>query len=298
MHHFKYNIIKKEILAKRQDYFKELTEQKLNLDQFTNKSLNEVALMQKLKEANEILDELMVDNWSEYNKQESQEWIDIQIASDTNRTLYNSLLFKRKHNKNNIDTINERIIKLGKLVEFGDWLYGKLDKMEDALSIVELKKDYRPILESNTINKIVTSRGAIIVKCINSCFTNGMLHPNRFKNVSTHFEYLENDHELCFQNEVKVKVDNDFFKKIEFICDYLDFNDIEKNKELDDCYFPISYEIPNNFDTRTDVGLNGDSFDFHLSIINHEIHESYSGDILNCTFRLRLLIDFILSYKI
>lgn len=47
MNHFKYNIQKKEILAKRQDYFNELTQLKNDLDKFTKTSLNEVALIQK-----------------------------------------------------------------------------------------------------------------------------------------------------------------------------------------------------------------------------------------------------------
>ena len=289
MHHFKYNIEKKEILAKRQNYFNELTELKSDFDKFTNTSLNEVALIQKLKEANEILNELKFDNYSEFKKQESDESKDIEIAIKTNSELYNRLLFKRKQNENNIDSINERIIKLGKLLEFGDWLYGKLDKMEDALSIVELKKDYRPY--SNTING--SSRESIIIKC----YTKGISQPFGFKNEITYLEYLDNSNELCFQNEVKIDVDIDFFKKIEFICDYLDLSNLEKSRKKDDCFFPISFDLPNNFETRTDLGFNVDSFEFHLSIINHEIHESYNDNILNCPFRLRLLIDFILSYK-
>ena len=65
MHHFKYNLEKKEILAKRQDYYDELTTLKNDLEKFTNAALNEVVLIQKLKEANEILNELIYDNYSE-----------------------------------------------------------------------------------------------------------------------------------------------------------------------------------------------------------------------------------------
>jgi hypothetical protein len=291
MHHFKYNIEKKEILAKRQAYIDELTTLKNDLEKLTNTSLNEISLIQKLKEANEILNELTIDNYSEFKKQESQEWIDIKNATKTNSDLYNRLLLKKKDNRINIDSVTTRIIELEKIVEHGDLLYEKLEKLEDILKEAELKKDYRPVFKSNTINQIDTIREPIIIKC----FTKGMLQPFGYKNAVTHFEYLDN--QLCFKNGVKIDLDNDFLKKLHFICDYLELNKLEKYKEKDDCYFPISFEVPNNLDMRTDVGFDDNSFEFQLSIINYEIYESYNGHILNCSFRLRLLIDFILSYS-
>jgi hypothetical protein len=293
MHHFKYNIEKKEILAKRQAYIDELTTLKNDLEKLTNTSLNEISLIQKLKEANEILNELTIDNYSEFKKQESQEWIDIKNCTKTNSDLYNRLLLKKKDNRINIDSVTTRIIELEKIIELGDLLYEKLEKLDDILKEAELKKDYRPVFKSDTINQIDTIREPIIIKC----FTKGMLQPFGYKNAVTHFEYLYNYNQLVFQNEIKVEVDNDFFKKLHFICDYLDLNKLEKYKEEDNCYFPISFEVPNNFDMRTDVGFDDNSFEFQLSIINYEIHESYNGHILNCPFRLRLLIDFILSYN-
>jgi hypothetical protein len=291
MHHFKYNIEKKEILAKRQAYIDELTTLKNDLEKLTNTSLNEKSLIQKLKEANEILNELTIDNYSEFKKQESQEWIDIKNATKTNSDLYNRLLLKKKDNRINIDSVTTRIIELEKIVEHGDLLYEKLEKLEDILKEAELKKDYRPVFKSNTINQIDTIREPIIIKC----FTKGMLQPFGYKNAVTHFEYLDN--QLCFKNGVKIDADNDFLKKLHFICDYLELNKLEKYNEKDDCYFPISFEVPNNLDMRTDVGFDDNSFEFQLSIINYEIYESYNGHILNCSFRLRLLIDFILSYS-
>lgn len=291
MHHFKYNIEKKEILAKRQAYIDELTTLKNDLEKLTNTSLNEKSLIQKLKEANEILNELTIDNYSEFKKQESQEWIDIKNATKTNSDLYNRLLLKKKDNRINIDSVTTRIIELEKIVEHGDLLYEKLEKLEDILKEAELKKDYRPVFKSNTINQIDTIREPIIIKC----FTKGMLQPFGYKNAVTHFEYLDN--QLCFKNGVKIDADNDFLKKLHFICDYLELNKLEKYNEKDDCYFPISFEVPNNLDMRTDVGFDDNSFEFQLSIINYEIYESYNGHILNCSFRLRFLIDFILSYS-
>ena len=291
MHHFKYNIEKKEILAKRQAYIDELTTLKNDLEKLTNTSLNEKSLIQKLKEANEILNELTIDNYSEFKKQESQEWIDIKNATKTNSDLYNRLLLKKKDNRINIDSVTTRIIELEKIVEHGDLLYEKLEKLEDILKEAELKKDYRPVFKSNTINQIDTIREPIIIKC----FTKGILQPFGYKNAVTHFEYLDN--QLCFKNGVKIDADNDFLKKLHFICDYLELNKLEKYNEKDDCYFPISFEVPNNLDMRTDVGFDDNSFEFQLSIINYEIYESYNGHILNCSFRLRLLIDFILSYS-
>jgi len=291
MHHFKYNIEKKEILAKRQAYIDELTTLKNDLEKLTNTSLNEKSLIQKLKEANEILNELTIDNYSEFKKQESQEWIDIKNATKTNSDLYNRLLLKKKDNRINIDSVTTRIIELEKIIEHGDLLYEKLEKLEDILKEAELKKDYRPVFKSNTINQIDTIREPIIIKC----FTKGMLQPFGYKNAVTHFEYLDN--QLCFKNGVKIDADNDFLKKLHFICDYLELNKLEKYNEKDDCYFPISFEVPNNLDMRTDVGFDDNSFEFQLSIINYEIYESYNGHILNCSFRLRLLIDFILSYS-
>ena len=294
MHHFKYNLEKKEILAKRQDYFDELTTLKNDLEKFTNTALNEVALIQKLKEANEILNELIYGNYTEYKKQESEEWIDIKIANKTNSELYNRLLLKRKVNKTNIDSLNERVKILEKIVEYGDSLYGKLDKMDDEYSKACLKKDYRPILKPNTINEISVSRGAIVINCI----TKGTLQPFGFKKAITHFEYLDNSNELWFEKDVKIKVDNEFLKKIDFICDYLDLNNPEIYNENDNAFFPVSPELPTMFDLQTtDVGFDDNTFEFNLSLINHEIHESYSSYILNCPFRLRLLIDFILSYN-
>lgn len=294
MHHFKYNLEKKEILAKRQDYYDELTTLKNDLEKFTNTALNEVTLIQKLKEANEILNELIYDNYSEYKKQESAEWIDIKIANKTNSELYNRLLFKMKGNNIKIDSINERIKILEKIVEYGDSLFEKLDKMDYEYSKADLKKDYRPILKSNTINEISVSRGDIIIKCI----TKGTLQPFGFKKAITHFVYLDNSNELLFENDMKIKVDNEFLKKIEFICHYLDLNNPGIYKEKDNDFFPVSPETLKIFDLQTtDVGFDDNCFEFRLSLINHEIHESYNDYILNCPFRLRLLIDFILSYK-
>ena len=96
---------------------------------------------------------------------------------------------------------------------------------------------------------------------------------------------------------MKIKVDNEFLKKIDFICAYFDLNNLEKYSEKDDCFFPISINEPKMFDTRSDVKFDDDYFEFNLSILNHEIHESYNSHIRNCTFRLRLLVDFILSYN-
>lgn len=294
MHHFKYNIEQKEILAKRQDYYEELTTLKNDLDKFTNTALNEVVLIQKLKEANEILNELTFDNYSEYKKQESEEWKDIKNATKYNSELYNRLLLKRKDNKTNIDSINERIKILEKIIEYGDSLYEKLNKMDDEYSKVDLKKDYHPILKSNTINEISVLRGAIIINCI----TKGTLQPIGFKKAITYFEYLDNSNELFFENDVKIKVDDEFLKKIDFICHYLDLNNLRIYKEKDNDFFPVSPETLKVFDLQTtDVGFDDNSFEFNLSLINHEIHESYNSYILNCPFRLRLLIVFILSYN-
>jgi hypothetical protein len=294
MHHFKYNLEKKEILAKRQDYFDELNTLKNDLEKFTNTALNEVALIQKLKEANEILNELTFDNYSEYKKQESEEWVDIKNATKNNSELCNRLLLKRKDNKSNIDSINERIKLLEKIVEYGDSLFEKLNKLDDEYSKADQKKDYHPILKSNTINEISVSRGAIII----NCFTKGNLQPFGFKKAITYFEYLDNSNKLCFENDVKIKVDNEFLKKIDFMCDYLDLNNPGIYNENDNAFFPVSPETLKVFDLHTtDVGFDDNSFEFNLSLINHEIHESYNSYILNCPFRLRLLIDFILSYN-
>jgi hypothetical protein len=103
---------------------------------------------------------------------------------------------------------------------------------------------------------------------------------------------------LCFENDVKIKVDNEFLKKIDFMCDYLDLNNPGIYNENDNAFFPVSPETLKVFDLHTtDVGFDDNSFEFNLSLINHEIHESYNSYILNCPFRLRLLIDFILSYN-
>ena len=54
MHHFKYNIEKKEILLKRQAYIDEISMLKNDLEKLTNRQINEFSLIQKLKEANEF----------------------------------------------------------------------------------------------------------------------------------------------------------------------------------------------------------------------------------------------------
>ena len=165
--------------------------------------------------------------------------------------------------------------------------------MDSALLVSESKKDYRPFLQTNVHIEESANRGDIIIKCIAK--TN--MQPFGFKSEITQFEYFNNKNELCFNDKIIIKVDNEFLKKIEFICNYLDINNLEKYYWKDDWFFPISINA-NVFDLgTTDKGFESNIFEFKLLILNHEIHKEYSENILNCPFRLRLLIDFILSYK-
>ena len=149
---------------------------------------------------------MAIDNYSDYKKQESQEWIDIKNAIKKNSDLYNRLLIKKKYDRINIDSVNTRIIELEKIIELGVLLYDKLEKMDNILKEAELKKDYRPVYKSNTISQITSIRGPIIIKC----FTKGILQPFGYKNAVTHFEYL--DDQLYFKNGAKIDIDNDFKK--------------------------------------------------------------------------------------
>ena len=290
MHHFKYGLEKKTIRSKLDELNTEVLE-------LTEKLTEQIIVCQSeikdINEAKELMDILIKENQTEYEKQEGKEWIEIKEAilnNESRKEVLNKIiqLYESKLNSSKHLVKEKRAI-----IEYGKYLYNLLDKMDDAFSVTEIKKDYRPIVHSNTLVGNSVNRGNIIIKCINQPTP----QPFGFKKEIIQFEYLQNSNELCFENKIKIVLDNIFLKKIDFICNYLDLNNIDKYKGEDNWFFPISIN-ENIYDLRTtDVGFAGDVFEFKLSLINNEIHTEYSKFILNCPFRLRLLIDFILSFK-
>lgn len=250
------------------------------------------AEIKNINEANELMDILINENLSEYQKQEKKDWIEIKEAiyhNNNRREVLNKII---KLNESKFNSSKLIVKEKESIIDYGKKLYGLLDKMDDIFSVAELKKDYRPISHSQILVENTVNRGNIIIKCISK----PALQPFGFKKEKNHFEYLNNSNELCFENEIKIVVDNIFLKKVDFICNYLDLNNLDKYKE-EEWFFPISINLNLHDLNTTDVGFESDSFEFKLSLLNNEIYREYSEFILNCPFRLRLLIDFILSYN-
>lgn len=290
MYHFKYEIEKKTILVK-------LDELKTEVLEITEKLPDQIIIAQteikSIDQANELMNILINENLSEYQKQTEKEWIEIHDALENNNSRKEVLNKLMKQYDSTFNISKDLVNKKKSIIEYGKQLYNLLDKMDSALLVSESKKDYRPFLQTNVHIEESANRGDIIIKCIAK--TN--MQPFGFKSEITQFEYFNNKNELCFNDKIIIKVDNEFLKKIEFICNYLDINNLEKYYWKDDWFFPISINA-NVFDLgTTDKGFESNIFEFKLLILNHEIHKEYSENILNCPFRLRLLIDFILSYK-
>jgi hypothetical protein len=290
MNHFKYGIEKKTILIK-------LDELKAEVLQLTEKLTDQIIVAQaeikNINEANELMDILINENLAEYHKQETKDWIEIKetiFQNNSRREVLNKIIKLSEHTFNS----SKHLVKEKEsIINYGKKLYALLDKMDDTFLITEEKKDYRPITHSNILVENTVNREDILIKCISK----PTLQPFGFKKEIIHFEYLNNSNELYFENETKIVVDNNFLNKIDFICNYLDLNNLEKYKEKEEWFFPISINLNLHDLNTTDVGFESYFFEFKLSILNHEIHREYSEFILNCPFRLRILIDFILSYN-
>jgi hypothetical protein len=203
------------------------------------------------------------------------------------------LIHKQTSLKEMLDNIAKEISDYERHISHGHWLINKFDSFDYEINRIEIYDDYRPYDRNATkfVPKLARREPFLLLiktlKLPKPIFADEeVIHVN-YDNKINCISYLENKN---------VQINKNFWITIYFLIQHFEINNYKLN-ELDDFYFPKKTELNLHDYLTIDSRSSELSWEFALNILEYNLKQNYFGNIQDCSFRLRILINYILSFQ-